>query len=84
MLETKQISNRIDAYSLSNMAFYQLYKRNNFLFPVLDVIRANDFCGIFEVEISGPILDCADAIYIYRKVMERIGEIEDEQSSTQN
>lgn len=76
MLEMKRISNSIDAYSLSNMAFYQLYKRNNFLFPVLDVIRANDFGGIFEVEISGPILDCEDAIYIYHKVMERIGEFE--------
>lgn len=82
MLETKRINNTMCAYSLSNMAFYQLYKRNNFLFPVLDVISAHDFGGIFEVEISGPVLDCVDAIYIYRMVMKRIGEIENGQSNT--
>jgi hypothetical protein len=56
------------------MAFYQLYNKNNFLFEGLDVVDVLD-CDMFEVEILGPLDVCGDAIYIYRKVLERKGEI---------
>ena len=75
MIALKRICNGLCAYSLSNMAFYQLYNKNSFLFEGLDVVDILD-CDMFEVEILGPLDVCSDAIYIYHEVMERIGEFE--------
>lgn len=84
MMELELISNAKCAYSLSNLAFYQLYCTNDFLFPELHVRSILDYRDIFDVEMFGSKESCANAIYIHRKVWERIGEIENEQNSTQN